>query len=140
MLHALSVFVLAFWAGSRLHGDAWLVALASLALGLAAAALVTICLRQPPRQLIWDGVAWAVDAPQGDRQAGQVMLMLDLGNWVLVRFTSAEPALRWWRVPMWLPLSSRDAGASWPALRVALHALPPPDGATGAARRSRSIA
>jgi hypothetical protein len=50
--------------------------------------------------------------------------MLDLGAWMLVRFS--EQGASWpWRGAVWLPLSRRVAGGAWPALRVALHAPQP---------------
>jgi hypothetical protein len=140
VLCALSTFVLAYWIGSRLQAGALPVALCSLALGLAVAALAARHLRQPQRQLIWDGAAWAVESAQGGRQAGQVTLMLDLGRWMLVRFAPAELAATLGRAPpwlqLWLPLSSRDAGASWSGLRAALYALPAQGDTPGMPRRS----
>jgi hypothetical protein len=55
-----------------------------------------------------------------------VALMLDLGRWMLVRFTpeAAGRAGRG-RVGVALPLSRRESAADWQALRVALHAPQP---------------
>ncbi len=84
----------------------------ALVLGLAVAGWTGRRLRGiPARRLAWDGAAWQLQ-PEG--QAGQVALMIDLGDWMLVRFSPGG---------YWLPLARRDA-ADWQALRVALHAAP----------------
>lgn len=74
-----------------------------------------VALRWPaarPRQLGWDGGAWLLQPARGDALTGQVRLMIDLGDWMLVRFS---PGARW------LPFARSDA-TDWQALRVALHA------------------
>ncbi len=73
-------------------------------------------------QLAWDGSAWQLCLPDREVRSGQVALMLDLGSWMLVRFSPL--GLRR-RGTVWLPLSRRDAAGAWPALRVALHAPQP---------------
>jgi hypothetical protein len=122
MLYALTAAVLAYWVGGHLVGDGVLVALASLSLGLGGGAWAARGLSQLPRQLVWDGAAWAVHSATGDSQPGQVLLMLDLGGWMLVRFEPSLPHAVRKGAPQWLPLSARDAGSSWPALRAALYA------------------
>jgi hypothetical protein len=134
-LYILSAFVLAHWAGSHVEADAFPLALGSVGLGLAAAALAVRCLRQPRMELIWDGAAWAVESALDGRCAGQAMLMLDLGAWMLVRFTPAVPATTRGPGSVWLPLSWRDAGASWHGLRVALYAWPALGDTPGPPRR-----
>ena len=69
-----------------------------------------------PADLVWDGRAWMVDD-----QPGRVEVMLDLGPWLLLRLRpDASPSRA-----RWLPVSAADAGPSWHALRVAVHALGP---------------
>jgi hypothetical protein len=72
--------------------------------------------------LAWDGTAWQLQPPGADARCGQVALMLDLGDWMLVRFSPAGAGRL---ADVWLPLSRRDTAAAWPALRVALHAPQP---------------
>jgi hypothetical protein len=74
-------------------------------------------------RLDWDGSCWRLQAPGSDERRGSVVLMLDLGAWMLVRFraTDAQP----WRGAVWLPLSRRVAADAWSALRVALYAPQP---------------
>ena len=139
-LYGLSAFVLVYWAGSHLEaapGDccwpAWWSA-------IVAATLAVRVLRQPVRQIVWDGAQWAVHWPSDHRQAGAVMLMLDLGGWILVKFEPAEPPPR----PVgacsgpsqWLALSQRENAAVWADLRVALHSWRPVQGGPGVASSS----
>jgi len=131
MLYALSVAVLAYWAGRQLLQPSLALGFGCLALALSAAWLAGQLLRRPPCALIWDGAAWAVELPRLGRHTGQVALMLDLGGWMLVRFTPDRPP---GPIAIWLPLSSRDAAASWPALRVALHSTRAPPGEQDATR------
>jgi hypothetical protein len=110
-LLALSTAVATGWAGAQLGAEGAMLAGAALAMGLAAAWWAGHRPVAPPRRLAWDGAAWQVEG-----LAGQVRLMIDLGDWMLLRFS---PGRRW------LPLSRRDAGTDWQALRVALHAASP---------------
>jgi hypothetical protein len=67
--------------------------------------------------------------PGAEDRTGRAVLMLDLGAWMLVRFSEQDAAWSW-RGVVWLPLSRRAAGGAWPALRVALHAPQPAQPAT----------
>jgi hypothetical protein len=113
VLAAWAVAVAVAWAGAQLGAESTALAGAALALGLAAAWRVGRRLANSARQLVWDGAAWQL-LPEG--LAGQVALMIDLGDWMRVRFSPGAH---------WLPLSRGDAAADWQALRVALHAAPP---------------
>jgi hypothetical protein len=112
VLVALSLAVAVAWAGAQLGAEGAVLAGAALALGLAAAWGAGRWLVTPSRWLAWDGASWQLQ-PEG--QTGQVALMIDLGDWMLVRFSPGAH---------WLPLSRRDAATDWQALRVALHAAP----------------
>jgi hypothetical protein len=109
-LIALSTAVATVWAGAQLGLDGAALAGVSLALGLFAAGWAARRWVTPARRLTWDGAAWQLQ-PEG--QAGQAALMIDLGDWMLVRFSPGAH---------WLPLSRRQAATDWQALRVALHA------------------
>jgi hypothetical protein len=113
VLVALGTAVAVAWAGAQLGAEGAALAGVAMALGLVAAWGAGRQLVAPVRRLAWDGAAWQL-LPEG--QAGQVALMIDLGDWMLVRFSPGAH---------WLPLSRRDAPADWQALRVALHAAPP---------------
>lgn len=89
---------------------AWLCAHAALASevtlaaavaagGLAAAAAWRHAARTPQRRLAWDGRAWSLDGAPGD-----VELVLDAGDWLLLRWQDGGRA-------RWLPLTPRRCGA-----------------------------
>ena len=121
-LYASSAAVAAGWSAARL----WQPGAGSLgvgkAFGLGAAIAAWLGLAPRRAQLVWDGNAWKMRRERAAACAGQPRLMLDLGSWMLVRFDpEGVPASS----AVWLPLSRSDAVASWPALRVALHAPQP---------------
>ena len=86
------------------------------------------------RMLRWDGEDWMleVDAAGGHHQRGDAALMLDLGDWMLVRFTApATPGSGPFQGPdpsqgrpatvsTWLSLSLAGDPARWAAVRGAL--------------------
>jgi hypothetical protein len=113
-LVALSTAVATGWAGAQLGVEGAALTGVVLAIGLAVAWWAGRRWVTPSRRLAWDGAAWQLQ-PEG--LTGQVALMIDLGDWMLLRFS---PGARW------LPLSRRDAATDWQALRVALHAAPRP--------------
>ncbi len=113
-LHALAAAVVAAWAASHLWGNG-AAAAAAAAAGLGAAALAWRWPVAEPCRLGWDGSTWRLQPARGEAISGQVRLMIDLGGWMLVRFS---PGARW------LPLA-RAGAADWQAMRVALHAVRP---------------
>lgn len=77
------------------------------------------------RRLVWDGRAWALDG-----RPGEVAVMVDIGDWMLLRVESAT-------MKCWLPLSTRRCGAPAHLARAALHAhagRAPLGGAAGSGR------
>ena len=122
LLAALTAAVAVWWLGAQLRGpDRWL-ALGSLLAASVAAVWAGRRWRTPALSLSWDGSAWQLAAPGAEPCAGQALPMLDLGRWMLVRFTPEVDGRPAWRQAVWLPLAQRAAPAEWPALRVALHA------------------
>ena len=119
LLFAASAAVAVYWAGAHLGVPGPGLPLASLIFGGVVAAVAGRVLAEPPTLLAWDGAAWSVDVAGAGLRPGRPLLMLDLGGWMLVRFDPEGSASG--RQARWLPLSRRDAGAAWPALRVALH-------------------
>ncbi len=74
--------------------------------------------------LAWDGATWRWSQGSLAPRAGEVRVMLDLGAWLLLRFSPEPPTRR----AFWLPLSRADAGPHWSAWRAALYARrPEPD-------------
>jgi len=122
-MYALSTGVAVWWVGAQLGGAGAGLACGSLVLGLVAGWVARRALAKPAMRLGWDGSSWRLQVPGCDERLGSVVLMLDLGAWMLVRFTAADA--RPGRGVVWLPLSQRVATDVWPALRVALHAPQP---------------
>ena len=124
-LTALSAAVGAWWLGAWVREPDLLLALCSVAVGSGVAWALRRRLATPQRQLAWDGSTWLVGDPDSGLHPGQIALMLDLGDWMLVCFSvDGAPRSAAWR-SLWLPLRRRDAAESWPALRVALYAAQP---------------
>jgi len=123
-LYALSAAVATWWVGAQLLGaSAWLAS-GSLLCGLAAALAARLALPATAWRLSWVGGSWRLQAPDREELVGRVAVMLDLGAWMLVRF-AAQPAARYGRGAVWLPLSRNADATAWPALRVALYAPQP---------------
>jgi hypothetical protein len=61
--------------------------------------------RQPERRLVWNGSAWTLDEAPAD-----VELMIDLGDWLLLRVTTAADGRA-----RWLPLDLRGRGGAAPS-------------------------
>ena len=71
------------------------------------------------RTLRWDGQDWVLAGRAGHaHQRGDAALMLDLGPWLLVRFTPAATSSA--RAARWLALAAGSDAARWAALRGAL--------------------
>jgi hypothetical protein len=94
------------------------LAAATASAGALMAILVASLLRTPAVDLRWDGQAWHLDAVPGD-----LAVVIDLGPWMLLRFTPAVPA----RVT-WLPVQRRGLEAQWHALRCAVYSPRPAAG------------
>lgn len=121
LLFAASAAVAAYWAGAHLALAGLGLLSGSLALACAVAAIAGRLLAEPSALLTWDGAAWSLRGADGEARPGRPESMLDLGHWMLVRFVFPRDGGARWRPARWLPLSRRDAGPDWAALRVALH-------------------
>ena len=76
--------------------------------------------------LRWDGLVWHL-GPIGDAATpGDLRVAIDLGPWMLLRFTSALPEVS--RRPRWLPVQRRGLEAEWHALRCAVYSPRPAPG------------
>ena len=137
-LYGLSAAVLIAWVAGHWFDVGLTAGLASAGAGLAAAWLANPGLSARPSQLQWDGSAWLLLAPTGQRESGRATLMLDLVGWMLVRFMPASRSAPW--AASWLPLRRRDAGTDWNALRVALYAADAAVLAADAPRRPHAAA
>lgn len=82
-----------------------------------------------PAELRWDGRAWHLGPTLDRTTPGEIEVAIDLGAWLLLRFTAAGSVGPTWRRPVrWLPVQRRGLGTSWHALRCALYSphAPPP--------------
>jgi hypothetical protein len=115
---------MAAWAGSWAQASIPTVALAALLAGGATGGMAMLLLRRRGTArgvLTWDGACWQWSPDAVDPCAGEVHVMVDLGAWMLLRFTPSAPT-----VPAaWLGASRRDAAAMWPAGRAALYSHRP---------------
>ena len=87
--------------------------------------------KMPAANLRWDGRAWHLGAPAGDPVTGDLDVAIDLGPWMLLRFSPTTPAHRS-RV-VWLPVQRSALASQWHALRCAVYSPPqaPADDAPG---------
>ena len=99
--------------------------------GIGASALAITCVvaallaplaaaRLRPIDLRWDGEVWHLGVATGEPVAGDLVVMLDLGAWVLLRFSSTSSS-----ATTWLPVQRRGLEAQWHALRCAVYASRP---------------
>lgn len=68
--------------------------------------------------LFWDGASWVWTLGTAPPLSGDAQVMIDLGNWLLLRVKPVEVA----RPAVWLAASRRSVGTVWPAARAALYA------------------
>jgi hypothetical protein len=106
------------WLAARADLGASAVALPAAAAVAAGMATLTL-LRGAPAELQWSDAGWRLGGV-----AGSVVVCLDLGGWVLLRFMPRGARAPWRAV--WLPLSATGTSpGAWHALRCALRAAPP---------------
>ena len=137
--------VVAAWVAQHMRALPWPGAAGVLAIGAAAIVstvwLTAGLLRVPAFQLRWDGLSWyfnqgdptATDAIAGDPNAGELSIAVDLGAWLLLRFTPSTPPGKV-RV-RWLPLQRQGLEQQWHGLRCAVYSPRPAPGSKAAAQR-----
>ncbi len=76
-------------------------------------------------RLVLDGGAWCFEAAAADPapQAGELVVAVDLGDWMLLRFR--PDGVRWPRNRRWFALSRSDMPADWQAFRRAVYSPRP---------------
>jgi hypothetical protein len=65
--------------------------------------------------LAWDGQRWLANGT-----AGRLAVMIDIGPALLLRLQREGGG-----GPMWVPVTAREAGTAWHALRAAVYSRPP---------------
>ena len=78
---------------------------------VACAALAASLWRTPHASLRWDGRLWHLDAT-----TGALRVTIDLGPWMLLRFTPEDGGSA-----RWLPVQRAGLEAQWHALRCAVY-------------------
>jgi hypothetical protein len=76
-----------------------------------------------PRSLRWDGQQWlfaVTKSPGTDMRAGELQILLDFGDWLLLRFAEAAP-YSFRRRRHYLGLSRADLAGQWHILRSTLY-------------------
>ena len=127
LLAALGLAAIAAWTIDRETVPAATAGgLVALLVGGLAVSLASV----PAVGLRWDGVRWHLGPPgstSDDAVPGELVVAIDLGPWMLLRFEPAAPppAPR----ARWLPVQRRGLEAQWHALRCAVYSPRPAPGA-----------
>ena len=115
------------WTGASAWPSRWAVVLAAV-IAVIAAALGWFVLRRRSDVaglLTWDGACWQWAPAAGAPRQGTVQVMIDLGPWLLLRFSPGIAPV----AGVWLAISSRAAAGQWSAWRATLYAPRPADDA-----------
>ena len=143
-----AAIVIVAWVAQYMRALPWPAAAGQFAVGTVAFVLtvwLTVALlRVPAFQLRWDGLSWYFSpgyptsadatAAAADPQAGEVSIAIDLGTWLLLRFSPGTPPgdVR----VRWLPVQRHGLERQWHGLRCALYSpRPAPDDSGAAAQR-----
>jgi hypothetical protein len=111
LLSATAAATIVGWSGWQLGGSlAFVLATVVVAALLGGLAGGWRAGRVGERRLVWDGRSWTLDGIPGG-----VAVMIDTGDWMLLRFRAA-------RTNNWLSLGLRTCGAPAHLARAALHA------------------
>jgi len=111
----------AAWVSAHAQASQAVVATAVLGAAALATAFAAWALRPADGLadvLAWDGAVWQWSRGDSPPVPGDLRVMIDLGAWILLRFSPSVPARRM----VWRAVSRRRAGANWRAWRAALHA------------------
>jgi hypothetical protein len=116
------VACLAAWAAGRDVPIGWSLGatLSASVVGIAGLA-ISLC-RVPPVSLRWDGLCWHLGRPAAtsvDAQPGDLRSIIDLGPWMLLRFTATDST------STWLPVQRRGIETQWHALRCSVYSPRP---------------
>ena len=111
LLAAAGIATMAAWLlGREMPVSSVLMMLVAVAMVLTLTLAVSLW-RVPPRRLHWNGQAWHVD-----EVPGELLVAIDLGQWMLLRFVPHGQ-----RRARWLPVQRRGLEPQWHALRCAVH-------------------
>jgi hypothetical protein len=137
MLGGLGVAAMAAWLVTREVPVGIPLAIAGASAAVTLLWLAVSLAHVPAVALRWDGLLWHLGSPAAagpdDSMPGDVAVILDLGSWMLLRFTPAVPHAQP-RVT-WLPVQRRGIETQWHALRCSVYS-PHPASATDTPRES----
>ena len=131
-LAALAMATMAAWLFTHerpIEIVAWAATTASIA---AIGGLAAWAVRVPPIELSWDGQAWFVGRASNQPAPGDLRVAIDLGRWMLLRFT---PAVSTGARAVWVPVQRLGLESQWHALRCSVYSprpVPREDPAGGA--------
>ena len=118
--------MLAWWWTQPSPAAAWLGAAAG-ASGLVALLALGLVARMPPSTLTWDAQVWRLgprNTTDDAAASGQIAVAIDLGAWMLLRFTrDATPGSR--RRSTWIAVQRPGLAGQWHALRCAVYSPRP---------------
>ena len=100
---------------------------ATAAAGLTVVWLAAALAKVPALILRWDGQLWQIGragSVPDEPVPGDLVVTVDLGPWMLLRFEPAVPDRR--RRVIWLPVQRRGIEPHWHALRCAVYSPRPP--------------
>ncbi len=123
------------WLGSRDRPLGAVLLMLSVVTVLAIVGLAATLANVPGVLLRWDGQRWFLGSPAStpaETVPGDLSVAIDLGPWMLLRFTSEAAAQR--PRGIWLPAQRRGIEAQWHALRCCVyspHAAVAPPGTAG---------
>ena len=123
LLAMLGVAVMTAWLILR---EPPLTSPSSLFAALAASALAVLgaaAARTPTADLRWDGGAWHLGQPSAEPVAGDLIVAIDLGPWMLLRFSPSALDAR--PRTTWLPVQRSGLESQWHALRCAVYSPRP---------------
>lgn len=96
-------------------------------------------LRTPVVRLQWDRQIWRLQtmgtSAAGEPAEGSIAVMLDLGNWMLLRFHPSDKRLR----SSWIPAELAGLERDWHALRCAVYSPRPSRPVEAGASASDSV-
>ena len=116
------------WALSWTGANAEVIRLAVALAAATAAALGWLVLRRRADAaglLTWDGACWQWAPAAGAPRQGTVQVMIDLGPWLLLRFSPGIAPV----TGVWLAISRHVTAGQWSAWRATLYAPRPADAA-----------
>lgn len=121
-LSALGIASIAGWMFTRDRPvDTLLILAAALSASCIAALGASLVHRLRATHLRWDGLAWHLGPISDAATPGELQVAIDLGPWMLLRFSASLPDSCARARTLWLPVQRRGLEGEWHALRCAVY-------------------